>query len=94
MFGSAAIAMALGMTLILQAMKHGQAGVVAILSSVTPIVVLPLLWLVGFWSVHVVFEVQGRYFLGLFVLAPLLCAAVARLAAPPDVAGGGGSRAA
>lgn len=45
-FGSAAVAMALGMTLILQAMKHGQAGVVAILSSVTPIVVLPLLWLV------------------------------------------------
>lgn len=45
-FGSAAIAMALGMTLILQAMKHGQAGLVAILSSVTPIVVLPLLWLV------------------------------------------------
>lgn len=45
-FGSAAIAMALGMTLILQAMKHGQAGLVAILSSVTPIVVLPLLWLI------------------------------------------------
>ena len=45
-FLSAAVAMALGMTLILQAMKHGQAGVVAILSSVTPIVVLPLLWLV------------------------------------------------
>lgn len=44
-FGSAAVAMALGMTLILQAMKHGQAGLVAILSSVTPIVVLPLLWL-------------------------------------------------
>lgn len=45
-FASAAIAMALGMTLILQAMQHGQAGLVAILSSVTPIVVLPLLWLV------------------------------------------------
>lgn len=45
-FGSAAIAMALGMTLILQAMKQGQAGVVAVLSSVTPIVVLPMLWLV------------------------------------------------
>lgn len=45
-FASAAIAMALGMTLILQAMKHGQAGLVAILSSVAPIVVLPLLWLV------------------------------------------------
>lgn len=45
-FASAAIAMALGMTLILQAMKHGQAGVVAVLSSVTPIVVLPLLWLI------------------------------------------------
>ena len=56
-FASAAVAMALGMTLILQAMKDGQAGLVAILSSVTPIVVLPLLWLVyrrrpavGAWS--------------------------------------------
>jgi len=47
-----------------------------------PLGALPVLWLVGFWSVHVVFEVQGRYFLGLFVLAPLLCAAVDRLAAP------------
>lgn len=45
-FGSAAVAMALGMTLILQAMKHGQAGLVAVLSSVTPILILPLLWLV------------------------------------------------
>ncbi len=45
-FGSAAVAMALGMTLILQAMKHGQAGLVAVLSSVTPILILPLLWLI------------------------------------------------
>jgi drug/metabolite transporter (DMT)-like permease len=45
-FGSAAVAMALGMTLILQAMKHGQAGLVAVLSSVTPILILPVLWLV------------------------------------------------
>ena len=45
-----------------------------------PLGALPLLWLIGFWSVHMVFEVQGRYFLGLFVLAPILCAAVARLA--------------
>lgn len=45
-FGSAAVAMALGMTLILQAMKYGQAGLVAILSSVTPILILPVLWLV------------------------------------------------
>ena len=42
---------------------------------------LPILWLIAFWSVHVVFEVQGRYFLGLFILAPLLCATVVRLAA-------------
>jgi len=40
------VAMALGMTLILQAMKHGQAGLVAVLSSVTPILILPVLWLV------------------------------------------------
>ena len=45
-FASAAVAMALGMTLILAAMRDGQAGVVAILSSVTPILILPLLWLV------------------------------------------------
>lgn len=43
-FASAAVAMALGMTLILAAMRDGQAGVVAILSSVTPIMILPLLW--------------------------------------------------
>ena len=43
-FASAAVAMALGMTLILAAMRDGQAGVVAILSSVTPILILPLLW--------------------------------------------------
>ena len=53
-----------------------------------PLGAVPLLWLVGFWSVHVVFEVQGRYFLGLFVLAPLLCAAVARLAVVPAATNG------
>jgi len=45
-FLSAAVAMALGMTLILKAMHLGQAGLVAVLSSVTPILILPLLWLV------------------------------------------------
>ncbi|MDM7941893.1 MAG: DMT family transporter [Hydrogenophaga sp.] len=45
-FVSAAVAMALGMTLILAAMRLGQAGLVAVLSSVTPILILPLLWLV------------------------------------------------
>ncbi|TQM13114.1 hypothetical protein FB548_1968 [Pseudoxanthomonas sp. 3HH-4] len=53
-----------------------------------PLGALPVLWLVGFWSVHVVFEVQGRYFLGLFVLAPLLCAAVTRLAVVPAATNG------
>ena len=43
---SAAVAMALGMTLILRAMRDGQAGLVAIFSSVTPVLLLPLLWLV------------------------------------------------
>ena len=45
-WASAAVAMALGMTLILKAMHLGQAGLVAVLSSVTPILILPLLWLV------------------------------------------------
>lgn len=43
---NAALSMVLGMTLILQALKHGEAGMVAILSSVSPVIVLPLLWLV------------------------------------------------
>jgi drug/metabolite transporter (DMT)-like permease len=39
------IGMGVGMTLILLALKHGDVGMVAILSSVSPVVVLPLLWL-------------------------------------------------
>jgi drug/metabolite transporter (DMT)-like permease len=45
-FMSAAVAMALGMTMILIALRDGQAGLVAVLSSVTPVLILPLLWLV------------------------------------------------
>ncbi len=45
-FASAAIAMALGMTLILAALRQGQANLVGVFSSVTPVVLLPLLWLV------------------------------------------------
>jgi drug/metabolite transporter (DMT)-like permease len=45
-FMGAALAMALGMTLILKALQDGQAGLVAIFSSVSPIVILPLLWLI------------------------------------------------
>lgn len=45
-FFSAAVAMALGMTLILSAMREGDAGLVAVLSSVSPVLLLPLLWLV------------------------------------------------
>ncbi|QSX37426.1 DMT family transporter [Shewanella sedimentimangrovi] len=44
--GNAALSMVLGMTLILLALRHGNAGMVAILSSVSPVLVLPLLWLV------------------------------------------------
>lgn len=43
---NAALSMVLGMTLILQALKYGDAGMVAILSSVSPVMILPLLWLV------------------------------------------------
>lgn len=43
-FASAALAMALGMTLILKALQNGSAGMVGMLSSVTPVMLLPLLW--------------------------------------------------
>ena len=43
---NAALSMVLGMTLILQALKYGDVGLVAMLSSVSPVLVLPLLWLV------------------------------------------------
>jgi drug/metabolite transporter (DMT)-like permease len=45
-WASAAVAMALGMTLILAALRNGQANLVGILSSLTPVLLLPLLWLI------------------------------------------------
>ena len=39
------LAMAVGMTLVLFALKGGQVGVVTVLSSTSPILVLPILWL-------------------------------------------------
>lgn len=39
------ISMGLGMTLVLMALRHGDVGTVALLSSVSPVVLLPLLWL-------------------------------------------------
>ena len=42
---SGLVSVALGMTLLLLALKRGDVGMVAILSSVTPILLLPLLWL-------------------------------------------------
>jgi drug/metabolite transporter (DMT)-like permease len=39
------IGMGIGMTLLLLALKHGDVGQVAILSAVTPILILPLLWI-------------------------------------------------
>lgn len=39
------IGMVLGMTMILQALRYGEVGMVAILSSVTPVLVLPLIWI-------------------------------------------------
>jgi len=43
-FFSAAIAMGLGMTLILLALQHGQANLVGMFSSVSPVLLLPMLW--------------------------------------------------
>ncbi|MDN3716093.1 hypothetical protein BCT04_07840 [Vibrio breoganii] len=40
------LAMAVGMTLILYALQEGNVGMVALLSSTTPIMVLPLLWFI------------------------------------------------
>ena len=42
---SGLVSVAIGMTLLLLALKRGDVGMVAILSSVTPILLLPLLWL-------------------------------------------------
>lgn len=39
------LAMAVGMTLILYALQEGNVGMVALLSSTTPIMLLPILWL-------------------------------------------------
>lgn len=41
---SAMVAMALGMTLILWALREGQANLVGVFSSITPVLLLPLLW--------------------------------------------------
>jgi drug/metabolite transporter (DMT)-like permease len=43
---SAAVSMVIGMTLILQALQTGQANLVAIFSSIAPVLLLPLLWAV------------------------------------------------
>ena len=43
-FASAAMATALGMTLILKALQTGSAGMVGMFSSVSPVLLLPLLW--------------------------------------------------
>lgn len=37
---------------------------------------LPILWIGAFISVHLVFEVQGRYFLSMLLMIPLLCSLV------------------
>lgn len=39
---------------------------------------LPMLWLLAFGLVHLVFEVQERYFLAMLLLLPILCALVMR----------------
>lgn len=31
-------------------------------------------WITAFWAVHMVFEIQGRYFVGFYLMLPVLCA--------------------
>lgn len=45
-FASAGVSMVLGMTLVLKALESGSAGIVGMLSSVSPVLLLPLLWVV------------------------------------------------
>ena len=37
-----------------------------------------VLWVLAFWGVHLVFEIQGRYFLGMYLLLPLWLALMLR----------------
>lgn len=69
---NAALAMGLGMTLILWALQGGSAGLVAVLSSVSPVLLLPLLWLVyqrrpapGAWAGALLTVVGGALILSL-----------------------------
>ena len=68
---NAALAMGLGMTFILMALQGGSASLVAVLSSVTPVLLLPLLWLaygrrppVGAWVGAVLTVTGGALILG------------------------------
>ncbi|MFM2480735.1 DMT family transporter [Celerinatantimonas sp. YJH-8] len=44
-FTNGFLAMAVGMTLILYALRHGNVGLVALFSATTPIMILPMLWI-------------------------------------------------
>lgn len=43
---NAAVALGLGMTLIMVALAHGDAGIVATLSAMSPVLILPMLWVI------------------------------------------------
>jgi hypothetical protein len=56
----------------------------------SPLALLPVLWVLAFWCVHVVFEVQGRYFASMLLLAPVITALAlgrARAVTGPSPAG-------
>ncbi|CAG8999385.1 MAG: hypothetical protein CENE_01359 [Candidatus Celerinatantimonas neptuna] len=44
-FANGFLAMGVGMTLILYALRHGDVGMVSLLSATTPVMILPLLWI-------------------------------------------------
>lgn len=44
-FANGFLAMGVGMTLILYALRHGNVGMVSLLSATTPVMILPLLWI-------------------------------------------------
>lgn len=51
-------------------------------SSAGPLRYLPIVWIGSFWLVHLVFEIQARYFMPTILLSPLLCTLTAKPSRP------------
>lgn len=56
---------------------------VVLLKRQRTVALLPVAWILSFWLVHLVFEIQGRYFLAMYLLAPLVCMLALSMSAAP-----------